>query len=213
LRYYIINNFLLNIFTMQKYFYKYISFLILVIISITCTTCNHKKGNPISEFAKSASSSFSKNQIIPKGTAINILIDKSEYRLYVYAADTIIKSYPIVLGGNPIDDKLREGDQCTPEGSFKMISKYPHKSWSKFIWINYPTEDSWRKHKKAKANGILTKNTNIGGEIGIHGVPKGTDNMIENSVNWTLGCISLTNTDINELYPFVTDKTIIKIQK
>ena len=30
------------------------------------------------------------------------------------------------------------GDKCTPEGKFKMITKHPHKEWSKFIWINYP---------------------------------------------------------------------------
>jgi len=151
--------------------------------------------------------------LIPEGTEISILIDKSDYLLYVYVADSIVKSYPIVLGGNPIDDKLRQGDQCTPEGSFKMVSKYPHKSWSKFIWINYPTADSWQKHKQAKANGVIPKDAKIGGEIGIHGVPKGTDYMIKSGINWTLGCISLTNTNVNELYSLITDKTIIRIQK
>lgn len=153
------------------------------------------------------------NEIIPKGTKVSILIDKSDYQLQVYAADTLVKTYPVVFGGNPIDDKLREGDQCTPEGTFKMKSKYPHKSWSKFIWINYPTADSWRKHKQAKADGIIPQNARIGGEIGIHGVPKGTDVMIKTGVNWTLGCISLTNADVNEIYPFITGKTNISIQK
>lgn len=151
--------------------------------------------------------------LIPNETKISILIVKSDYQLHVYSADTIVKTYPVVLGGNPSDDKLRQGDQCTPEGTFKMRSKYPHKSWSKFIWINYPTQDSWRKHKQAKADGIISKDAKIGGEIGIHGVPKNTDYMIEKGMNWTLGCISLTNADINELYPFITDKTIITIQK
>jgi murein L,D-transpeptidase YafK len=55
-------------------------------------------------------------------------------------ADTIIiKQYPVVLGGNPVDDKLLQGDLCTPEGNFLIHAKYPHKSWEKFIWINYPT--------------------------------------------------------------------------
>lgn len=150
---------------------------------------------------------------IPEGAEINILIDKSDFQLHVYVADTIVKSYSVVLGGNPVDDKLQQGDECTPEGTFKMRSKYPHKSWSKFIWINYPTADSWKKHKKAKADGIIPKEAKIGGEIGIHGVPKGTDYMIKDGVNWTLGCISLTNEDINELYPLITNKTNITIQK
>ena len=153
------------------------------------------------------------NEIISKGTEINILIDKSDYKLHVYTADTLVKTFTVVLGGNPLDDKLREGDQCTPEGTFKIVSKYPHSSWSKFIWINYPTADSWRKHKKAKADGIIPINARIGGEIGIHGVPKGTDVMIKTRVNWTLGCISLTNTDVNEIYPFIDKNTVITIRK
>lgn len=153
------------------------------------------------------------SKIIPEETEISILIDKSDYQLHIYASDTLVKTFPVVLGGNPFGDKLREGDQCTPEGNFKIVDKYPHKTWSKFIWINYPTDDSWRKHNKAKADGIIPKNATIGGEIGIHGVPKDTDVMIETGVNWTLGCISLTNAAVNEIYPFITDKTVIKIQK
>ncbi len=153
------------------------------------------------------------NEIIPEGTEISILIDKSDFQLHIYTADTLVETYPVVLGGNPIDDKLREGDQCTPEGTFKIVSKYPHGSWSKFIWINYPTTDSWRKHKKAKANGVISKNATIGGEIGIHGLPEGTDVMIETRINWTLGCISLTNNDVNEIYPFIDKNTVIKIRK
>lgn len=153
------------------------------------------------------------DNLLSNESEISILIDKSDYQLHVYSADTIVKTYPVVLGGNPIDDKLRQGDQCTPEGTFKIVSKYPHRSWSKFIWINYPTPDSWRKHKKAKVDGIIPKDAKIGGEIGIHGVPKNTDYMIAKGTNWTLGCISLTNADINELYPVITDKTKITIQK
>jgi murein L,D-transpeptidase YafK len=151
--------------------------------------------------------------LLKKGTKILIKIDKSDYQLNVYSSDTLIKTYPVVFGGNPIDDKLQQGDSCTPEGDFYIVSKYPHRSWSKFIWINYPTADSWRKHKKAKADGSIPKNAKIGGEIGIHGVPEGTDTMISNQFNWTLGCISLKNKDINEIYPFIDKKTRIHIQK
>ncbi len=190
-----------------------ITLLVLIILGISGINCQNKKENSQQEVAKNTKLTIDNSQIIPKGTEINILIDKSDYRLYVYAADTIIKSYPVVLGGNPIDDKLQQGDQCTPEGSFKMRDKYPHKSWTKFIWINYPTSDSWKKHKKAKADGTLPQNAKIGGEIGIHGVPKGTDYMIKKGVNWTLGCISLTNDAIDELYPLISGKTRIEIQK
>jgi len=76
----------------------------------------------------------------------------------------------------------------------------PHKKWSKFIWIDYPNEASWAKHKIAKESGKIPINASIGGEIGIHGVPQGYDRAIDLRQNWTLGCISLTTKDINWLF-------------
>jgi murein L,D-transpeptidase YafK len=144
---------------------------------------------------------------------ISILIDKSDYKLSVLIDTVIIKEYPVVFGKNPMDDKLRQGDGCTPEGMFQMASKYPHKEWSKFIWLNYPTEDSWRKHNKAKKEGKIPANSEIGGEIGIHGVPKSMDVLIDIRYNWTLGCISMKNRDIDELYPYISGSTKIEIRK
>ena len=126
-------------------------------------------------------------------TNISVLIDKSDYKLSVVLDTIILKEYPVVFGGNTTDDKLMEGDQCTPEGIFYMVSRYPHKDWSKFIWINYPTDDSWKKHSKAKQEGTIPKDAKIGGEIGIHGVPNGMNQFIDLQYNWTLGCISLKN--------------------
>jgi murein L,D-transpeptidase YafK len=142
-----------------------------------------------------------------------IKIDKSEYTLSVICDTIVLKEYPVVFGKNPMDDKLMEGDRCTPEGTFNIVSKYPHKSWSKFIWINYPTNDSWRKHNAAKKDGIIPKDANIGGELGIHGVPEGMDKLIDHRLNWTLGCISLKNKDVNELYPYISDSAVIVIEK
>ena len=143
--------------------------------------------------------------------SIEVHIDKSDYKLSLVSGDIIIKAYPVVFGGNPVDDKRMEGDQCTPEGTFGMVSKYPHRSWSKFIWINYPTSDSWEKHKQAKEDLRIPQSARIGGEIGIHGVPEGADNMIDLQYNWTLGCISMKNRDVNEIYPFVNEQTVIVI--
>ena len=144
---------------------------------------------------------------------IALLIDKSDYKLTVLVDTLVIKEYPVVFGKNPVDDKLRQGDQCTPEGTFKMLSKYPHKNWSKFIWINYPNNESWQKHNTAKREGLIPQNSKIGGEIGIHGVPDGADIAIDLKLNWTLGCISMKNKDINELYPYVSKSTEIVIRK
>lgn len=144
---------------------------------------------------------------------IHIAIDKSDYILSLVSDTIILKQYPVVFGRNPVDDKLRRGDCCTPEGWFRVRTKYPHKSWDKFIWIDYPTEDSWKKHRQAKLEGIIDESAEIGGEIGIHGVPAGTDKLIDLRVNWTLGCVSLKNRDINDFYPFIRPGTLVIIER
>ena len=152
-------------------------------------------------------------ELLPKETKVSILIDKSEYTLSVFAADTLVKQYDVVFGGNPVDDKEKEGDKRTPEGVFGVRDKYPHRNWSKFIWIDYPNVASWKKFNKRKASGIIIDGETIGGEVGIHGVPDGMDHMIDDKRNWTLGCISMKNKDVNEIYPYILNQTQITIQK
>lgn len=142
-----------------------------------------------------------------------IFIDKSDYKLSLKIGETVVKGYPVVLGFNPMDDKKQEGDGCTPEGTFKVQSKYPHKSWSKFIWFDYPNDDSRKKFETRKKNGEIPKNARIGGEVGIHGVPGEMDELIDQGQNWTLGCISLKTADINEIYALVKVGTKVVIQQ
>lgn len=142
---------------------------------------------------------------------VSLFIEKSKYRLTVYYNKKPIKSYPVAFGENPTDDKLREGDMRTPEGIFKIRDSYPHPEWSKFIWIDYPTKNSWRKHFNAKLQGKINWWDTVGSEVGIHGVPKGADNLIEQRSNWTWGCISLTTKDIDELYQVVQAGTEVEI--
>lgn len=148
-----------------------------------------------------------------KVTEIKIVIRKSAYELGIYKDTMLLKNYPVVFGGNPVDDKLRQGDNCTPEGIFKIRSKYHHAKWSRFIWIDYPNADSWKKHNQAKAKGLISKNASIGGDVGIHGIPQGYDAAVDTRQNWTLGCISMRNKDVIEIYPVVHNDILIEIKK
>ncbi|UBF25996.1 L,D-transpeptidase [Kovacikia minuta CCNUW1] len=132
---------------------------------------------------------------------VSILIEKSKYKLTLFYNFKPIKSYPVVFGSNPNGDKLYEGDQKTPEGLYHIRDLYSHPDWSKFIWLDYPTPHSWREHFQAKLGGTVNLFLPIGGQVGIHGVPSGGDDLIENRSNWTWGCISLKNHDVNEIYP------------
>jgi L,D-transpeptidase catalytic domain len=142
---------------------------------------------------------------------ISILIEKSEYRLTIFYKLQPIKSYPVVFGGNPKGQKLHEGDQKTPEGIYHIRSFYDHPNWSKFLWLDYPTPQSWREHSQAKRSGKLNWALPIGGEVGIHGVPIGRDNLIDRRTNWTWGCISLKNVDVVEISNFVRVGTLVEI--
>ena len=109
-------------------------------------------------------------------------------------------SHKVWVPFSPYYKRVTQLDRCTPEGKFGIRDLYPHKSWNYFIWIDYPTEDSWKKHREAKAAGLIPQDATIGGEIGIHGVPEGYDYAIDHKMNWTWGCISMKNADVAELY-------------
>lgn len=142
---------------------------------------------------------------------ISILIEKSKYKLTVFYDAQPVKSYPIVLGKAPGGDKRAEGDFKTPEGIYRVRDRYPHPKWSKFIWLDYPTEQDWEEHSQAKLAGEISPEATIGSEVGIHGVPSGLDSAIDRRSNWTWGCISLKNKDVNEIYEVVTQGTLIEI--
>lgn len=142
-----------------------------------------------------------------------IFIDKSAYELKVKYKDEVLITYPCVFGFNAKDDKKQEGDGCTPEGNFGIVSMYPHKSWSFFIWIDYPNAKSWEKFNSNKKNKVIPQDATIGGQVGIHGVPKGSDDLISSKTNWTLGCISLTTADITDLYKSIGKSTKILVVK
>ncbi len=151
------------------------------------------------------------NQPLDK-SATSILIEKSKYRLTIYYQQTPLKAYPVVFGPNPQGDKLKEGDMKTPEGIYSIRDLYPHPNWSKFLWLDYPNADSWGEHWQAKRKGEISLLATIGGQIGIHGVPPGQDNLIEEGDNWTWGCVSLRNTDVEEIYKVVEVGTKVEIR-
>lgn len=142
---------------------------------------------------------------------LKIYIQKAKRALSVkYKTETLI-SYPCVLGFAPLGDKMKEGDGKTPEGNFAIKSMYPHKSWSFFIWFDYPNAESKKRFEERKKSGKISKTAKIGGEVGIHGVPAGYDNAIDEKNDWTLGCISLKTAHITDLYNSISSKTKIEI--
>lgn len=140
---------------------------------------------------------------------VTLLVEKSEYRLTVLYDGRPVKQYPVVLGSNPVDDKLREGDGCTPEGFFTVQDLYPSDRYYRFLWIDYPTADSWRKHDRAVADGAIPAGSPIGGEFGIH-CEKDSD--VDHMVNCTAGCVALKKWDMGEVYDACRVGTVVEIR-
>lgn len=131
--------------------------------------------------------------------AISIKVVKSKFRIYVYHGTNLLTSYKCVFGPNCTKQKLMEGDRCTPEGTFTIIQARDHEKWEKFMLFDYPNEESRRLHEQAKNTGFIPKEARIGGAVGIHGIWKNGDNVIDLKHNWTDGCVSLKNKDVVEL--------------
>ena len=149
---------------------------------------------------------------LPK-SPISIVVDKSSYELYVYDAEGWYATYPVVFGNNTLDDKKMEGDKNTPEGTFKIVNKRIHEKWDRYMGLDYPTKESLAKFNERKKRGEVPSNASPGGGIGIHGTWPRDDYFIDKYKNWTNGCISLKNDDVEDLYSYVPIGTPITIRK
>lgn len=142
---------------------------------------------------------------------VSLLVEKSSYRLTIFYQGEPVKAYPTVFGTAPVGDKFAEGDRKTPEGIYRVRDLYDHPEWSKFIWLDYPTPQDWQEHAQAKLAGDIPPQATIGSEVGIHGVPAGADSLIDQKTNWTWGCVSLKNQDVDEIYTVIRAGTLVEI--
>jgi murein L,D-transpeptidase YafK len=165
--------------------------------------------------------SESKDSSLQKECPRKIRIYKSKRKLYLYNGNVAIDSANCSFGFGEYlhpGPKERSGDKKTPEGKYFVIEKHPSSKFFYFIGISYPnSEDAKRGFKKglitqkqysqiatADSNHTIPlQNTSLGGAIGIHGEKKLGPFSIGTQINWTRGCISLSNRDITRIYKLV----------
>lgn len=137
----------------------------------------------------------------------NILVEKSKRMMYLRQGDTVLKSYKISLGGNPVGPKVKEGDSKTPEGNYKIEWHNPNSSYHLSLRISYPNAEQKRKAKE--------NNYSAGGDIMIHGFPNWAPNAlfkyVHHNRDWTDGCIAVTDEEMTEIYHAVKDGTPITV--
>jgi lipoprotein-anchoring transpeptidase ErfK/SrfK len=137
--------------------------------------------------------------------AVVILVDKFAHKLYVYQDGKLKKEFHAELGPNWIGAKQYRGDKATPEGRYHVTKKKTHRQtkYYKALLINYPNSEDKVRYDANVRKGIIPKR-GIGNLIEIHGDGgKG--------INWTDGCVALTNDDIDKLYSMVSVGTPVTI--
>lgn len=123
-----------------------------------------------------------------------IIVEKGKRELTLYANKKKLKTYRIVLGGNPVGDKEREGDSKTPEGRYTIDAKNPNSSFHKSLHISYPDKTD---RAQARRRGVPP-----GGAIMIHGTPEYIAALYATGIfpDWTAGCIAVTNAEMDEIF-------------
>ena len=136
-----------------------------------------------------------------------ILVLKGERLLKVYSKDELIKIYKISLGREPIGAKQFEGDNKTPEGKYTINDKNSNSGYHLNLGVSYPSAANIQFAKE--------KGKSPGGLIKIHGLKNGLAYIgkFQRFVDWTHGCIAVTNKEIEELYHNIKIGTPIEIRE
>lgn len=171
----------------------------LLILSLACSALAHADGN----LPSSALISSSTEAALP--LADSVLVRKSERKLYLLRQGEVLRTYKIALGLRPEGHKQFEGDYRTPEGKYRLTRRNPNSEYFLSIQVDYPND---RDVANARKLGLKP-----GGAIMIHGQPnlprKNRDYYA--NVDWTEGCIALSNTDMVEIWLMTPANTPIEI--
>ncbi len=138
--------------------------------------------------------------------ADKVLIEKKERQLTLLSKGEVIKSYKIALGGNPVGPKERQGDNKTPEGTYIIDSRNRDSGYHLSLHISYPNE---KDNMRAKELGVSP-----GGDIMIHGIKNGFSwvGASQAEVDWTKGCIAVTDQEMEEIFRLVPNGTVVEIR-
>ncbi len=157
-------------------------FLLVAVAAFTLATC--------------AGSKF-KSYHGPSVTMIEV--HKADRKMYLLHGTKLLKAYDIHLGGNPVGPKQFEGDGKTPEGGYYITHRNPNSAYHLSIGISYPNDDD-------RAFAVANEKP-PGGDIFVHGgPPRQTANA-----DWTVGCIAVSDKEMEDIYAMVNPGTPINI--
>jgi len=138
--------------------------------------------------------------------ADSILILKSDHVLELISGGKVIRTYKVALGRGGLEPKRREGDGRTPEGRYIIDRRNSASEFHLALHISYPNADD---RKRAEQLGVRP-----GRDIMIHGLPNkmgwlGSTHRLQ---DWTLGCVAVTDAEIEEIWKLVPVGTPVEIR-
>lgn len=132
----------------------------------------------------------------------------------------------LAVGRFGTSSEKQQGDNRTPLGRFRVTGIERDTRFYRFIRLSYPdaaraerarrrgdiSQDQWESILAAHRRGALPpQDTALGGHIGIHGLGGG-DAALHEVVNWTKGCVALTDRQVDSLLPWIEVGTIVEIR-
>jgi len=138
--------------------------------------------------------------------ADRIVVVKSDHTMTLMAGGRTLKVYKVSLGRGAPGPKEHEGDNKTPEGEYVIDQKNAKSRFHLALHISYPNADD---KKRAHDAGL-----DPGGAVMIHGLENGLGWLgpIQHDVDWTEGCIAVSNPEIEEIWRLVPTGTPIEIK-
>lgn len=138
--------------------------------------------------------------------ADHVVVEKRQRTLTLLSHGKVLRTYKVALGGTPIGTKEQQGDHKTPEGGYILDRRNPKSRFYKSIHVSYPNE-----HDKQAA---AQRGVSPGGDIMIHGLPNGFGwlGASHRALDWTDGCIAVTDSEMDEIWELVADGTPIEIR-
>jgi murein L,D-transpeptidase YafK len=138
--------------------------------------------------------------------ADRVVVEKASRSLVLMSKGRILKTYRVSSGRNPVGAKLRQGDGRTPEGRYTIDYRNPRSRFHLALHISYPDAGDRRRAARTGAS--------PGGDIMIHGLPNGLGwlGRLHQVMDWTDGCIAVTDPEMDEIWRAVPDGVLIEIK-
>jgi len=126
--------------------------------------------------------------------ADRLVVYKAERKLYLYRGSQLLRAYSVRLGLRPEGAKEFEGDFRTPEGHYQLARRNPQSDYFLSIQVDYPNREDMLRAKRNRLK--------PGGAIMIHGLPNSPRKPLDyyQRVDWTDGCIAVSNADMVEIW-------------